>query len=156
MYIYFVVDLQEDEAKHAKDQWKWSHAPFNVWVWRMIPWLYLCIAIKGKHPTSHFFSIDMSWRFCWIRCCSLLVCIWKRSLLPVKFMTSSTFSGISQIDGIGNNANIGIRGFTTWKNSSDKMLPLVGIEPGPVIASDSKSNTILSTVTWHLLARPRL
>ena len=33
------------------------------------------------------------------------------------------------------------------KKSSDKVLPLVGIEPGPLIASDSKSNTILSTLT---------
>ena len=45
--------------------------------------------------------------------------------------------------------------FTAWKQkkSSDKMLPPVGIEPGPVIASDSKSNTIFSTLTWHLLVR---
>ena len=34
--------------------------------------------------------------------------------------------GFSQIDKIG---NIGIRGFTTWKKSSDKMLPPVRIEP---------------------------
>ena len=33
------------------------------------------------------------------------------------------------------------------KKSSDKMLPPVEIEPGPLIASDSKSNTILSTLT---------
>ena len=33
------------------------------------------------------------------------------------------------------------------KKSSDKMLPPVGIEPGPLIASDSKSNTLLSTLT---------
>ena len=32
-----------------------------------------------------------------------------------------------KLDEIGNNANIGIRGFTTWKKSSDKMLPPVGI-----------------------------
>ena len=32
------------------------------------------------------------------------------------------------------------------KKSSDKMLPLVGIEPGPLITFDSKSNTILSTL----------
>ena len=36
------------------------------------------------------------------------------------------------------------------------MLPLVGIEPGPLIASDSKSNTILSTLTWHVLLRRSL
>ena len=42
-----------------------------------------------------------------------------------------------KIDKIGNNVNI---------NSSDKMLPPVGIEPRPLIASDSKSNTILSTL----------
>ena len=33
------------------------------------------------------------------------------------------------------------------------MLPLVGIEPRPLITSDSKSNTILSTLTWHNIAR---
>ena len=33
------------------------------------------------------------------------------------------------------------------KKSSDKMLPAVGIEPEPLIASDSKSNIILSTLT---------
>ena len=33
------------------------------------------------------------------------------------------------------------------KKSSDKMLPPVGIEPRPLITSDSKSNTILSTLT---------
>ena len=33
------------------------------------------------------------------------------------------------------------------KKSSDKMLPPMGIEPRPLIASDSKSNTILSTLT---------
>ena len=50
-------------------------------------------------------------------------------------------SGFSQID------SIGIIGFTTWKKFSDKMLLPVGIEPRPLIASDSKSNTILSTLT---------
>ena len=156
MYIYFVVGLQEMRQNMQKINGNEAmhHLTFEFEEWFL--GFHLCIAIKGKHPTSHFFSIDMSWKVCWIRCCSLLVCIWKRSLLPVKFMTSSTFSGISQIDRIGNNANIGIRGFTTWKKSSDKMLPPVGIEPGPLIASDSKSNTILSTLTWHLLARLRL
>ena len=32
------------------------------------------------------------------------------------------------------------------KKSSDKTLPLVGIEPRPFITSDSKSNTLLSTL----------
>ena len=42
------------------------------------------------------------------------------------------------------------------KKSSDKMLPPVAIESGPLIASDSKSNTFLSTLTGHLLVRMRL
>ena len=29
--------------------------------------------------------------------------------------------GFHKLDEIGNNANIGIRGFTTWKKSGDKM-----------------------------------
>ena len=37
---------------------------------------------------------------------------------------------------------------------NDKMLPTVGIELGPLIASDSKPNTILSGLTWHLLVSP--
>ena len=63
-----------------------------------------------------------------------------------------------KLDEIRNNANIAIRGFTTWKQkkSSDKMLPLVGIEPRPLITSDSKSNFILSGLTWHFLLRLRL
>ena len=62
----------------------------------------------------------------------------------------------SQRDKIGNNANIGIRGPYYMKKSSDKMWSSVGIEPGPLIAYDSKSNTLLSALTWHLLARLRL
>ena len=37
-----------------------------------------------------------------------------------------------------------------------RMLPPVGIEPGPLITSDSKSNTFLSTLTWHVLRRRSL
>ena len=54
--------------------------------------------------------------------------------------------GFHKLDEIGNSANIGIRGFTMWKKSSDKMLPPVGIEPRPLITSDSKSSTLLSTL----------
>ena len=42
------------------------------------------------------------------------------------------------------------------KISSDKMLSSVGIEPEPLINSDSESSTILSGLTWHLLVRLRL
>ena len=42
------------------------------------------------------------------------------------------------------------------KNSSNKMLPTVGIEPGSLITSDSKSNTILSGLTCHVLPRRSL
>ena len=42
-----------------------------------------------------------------------------------------------QLDEIGNNANTGIRGFTTWiqKKISNKLSPLVMIVPGPIIAN---------------------
>ena len=48
-------------------------------------------------------------------------------------------SGFSQTHNIGNNANIGFKGFTTWKQkkSSDKMLPPVPIEPGPLMNQHS-------------------
>ena len=36
------------------------------------------------------------------------------------------------------------------------MLPPVGIEPRPLMASDSKSNTILSGLAWHVLFRRSL
>ena len=46
--------------------------------------------------------------------------------------------GFHKLDEIGNIVNIGIRGFTTWKQkNSNKMLPSVSIEP---LAKDSKSS----------------
>ena len=64
-------------------------------------------------------------------------------------------ASFSQTHNIGNNANIGIRGFTTWKQkkSTDKMLLQVRTEP---MTSDSKSNTLLSELTWHVLLRGSL
>ena len=46
--------------------------------------------------------------------------------------------------------------YVKTKKSSNKMIPPLGIEPAPVITSDSKSNTILSGLSWHLLVRLRL
>ena len=63
--------------------------------------------------------------------------------LTEMFVGSRVFQ---KFDEVCNNGNIGIRGFTTWKKISDKMVSPVGIEPGPLIACDSKSNTILSTL----------
>ena len=36
------------------------------------------------------------------------------------------------------------------------MLPSMGIEPRPLMTFDSKSNPILSELSWHLLLRQRL
>ena len=57
--------------------------------------------------------------------------------LGVEFFTiSSQYKNANvvffyKLDEIGNNANIGIRGFTIWKQkkTSDKMLPPMSIEP---------------------------
>ena len=51
-------------------------------------------------------------------------------------------SGFSQIDKIGNNANIGMRALLCEKNPVTKCYP-----KGYLIDCDSKSNTILSTLT---------
>ena len=48
---------------------------------------------------------------------------------------------------IGNNANIGIKDFTLWKQ---KMLPQWVLNP---LNSDSKSKTALSELIWHVLLR---
>ena len=77
-----------------------------------------------------------------------------KRLCTTRFGIRLSIIRVFRIDKIGNNGNIGITGFTTWKKSSDKMLPPVGIEPTPF--SDSKSNTILSTLTWHVLLRRSL
>ena len=42
------------------------------------------------------------------------------------------------------------------KKNQLKILPPVALEPRPVINSDSRSNTILSGLTGHLLVRLRL
>ena len=45
---------------------------------------------------------------------------------------------------------------TKTKKSDDKMVPTMGIEHRPLITFDSKSNTLLSGLPWHLLVRLRL
>ena len=40
--------------------------------------------------------------------------------------------------------------------TKNPILPSMGIEPGPLITSDSKSNPILSGLTWHVLLRRSL
>ena len=69
----------------------------------------------------------------------------KRSLVICVF---------HKLDEIGNNANIGIRGVTRWNKIQWQNVSPVGIEP--LIASDSKSNTLLSTLTWNMLLRRSL
>ena len=50
-----------------------------------------------------------------------------------------------KLDKTGNNANIGIRGFTVWKQKiPEKMLAQWGLNPGLWLTSRSKSNTLLS------------
>ena len=67
-------------------------------------------------------------------------------------------SGFSQTHNIGNNTNISIGGFSIWKQKKIqwKMLPPVGIELRPLITFDSKSSTLLSTLTCHVLLRRSL
>ena len=59
-----------------------------------------------------------------------------------------------KLDEIGNNANIGIRSFTTWKqkNSVTQCYLQWGLKPGPLISSP----TLLSGLTLHLLLRRSL
>ena len=60
-----------------------------------------------------------------------------------------------KLDEIFNNANIGIRGFTTWK----QQIPVTKCYSQWVLnpwASDSKSNTLLSELIWHVLLRRSL
>ena len=40
-----------------------------------------------------------------------------------------------------------------WKKKTVKNITPVGIEPGSLITSDSKSNTFLSGLSWYLLLR---
>ena len=63
---------------------------------------------------------------------------------------SHSESSLSQVEIFTSYTKMPILAFLSLlrgKKSSDKMLPAVGIEPRPLIDSDSKSNTILSTLT---------
>ena len=78
--------------------------------------------ISSVHHTniSHFKILDTALKFYWS-----------------KIFISWLHSSFSSIDNIG---NIDIRGFTTWKKSSGKLLPPVGIEPRqPLIPSPTLS-----------------
>ena len=101
------------------------------------------------HRILHcFLDCDHRILHCFLDCDhKILLCFLGLQSQNVPSVYNLTHSSFSQIDKIDNNDNIDIRGFTMWKKSNDKMLPPVGIEPRPLIATDSKSNTILSTPT---------
>ena len=63
-----------------------------------------------------------------------------------------------KLDEIGTNANIGIRGFTMGKqkNPKVKFYPQWGQNLGLSWTSDSKSNTLLSELSGHVLLRGSL
>ena len=132
-----------------------------------------CNRSKLRDVTLKMPSLMLPWWLCYLRCCLLMKCcvfitlymtlhtnavkLWVCDDLSMRNVGDVRgHSGFSQTHNIGNNANIGIGGFTMWKKSSDKMLPPVGIEPQPLITSDSKSNTVLSTLNWHVLLRRSL
>ena len=70
---------------------------------------------------------------------------WDSGIDPISCFSDLTgflFNlGFSQTHNIGNNVNIGIRGFirSNQKKSSDKILPSVRIEPRPLIPSSTLS-----------------
>ena len=74
----------------------------------------------------------------------------------VQLMTAH--SEFLQTHNIGNSANIGIRGFTTWKqkNQVTKCYLQWRLNPDLWLTSDSKSNTLLSQLIWHVLLKRSL
>ena len=99
--------------------------------------------------------LSTTWRLVIYTCCKIM-CVKEYGLSIILFLNFLIIRVFHKWDEIGNKPNISIRGFTMWKKFSDKMLPPVGIEPRSLITSDSKSNTILSTLTWHMLLRRSL
>ena len=63
----------------------------------------------------------------------------KKILHGSKANFIEVYSRFSQTHNIGNNANIGIRDFTTWKQkkNSNKILPPVSIEPLTQVSKSS-------------------
>ena len=74
--------------------------------------------------------------------CNQIQC---QQVLPKFFFTY-------KLDEIGNNTSIGIRGCTTWKQKFPVTKCYLQWVLNPW-TSDSKSNTLLSEPTWHLLVR---
>ena len=74
------------------------------------------------------------------------------TILLLDFVTIQ--AGFSQIDKIGNNGNIWHQRLYCVKKIQWQNVTSCGNRTQA--ASDSKSNTILSTLTWHLLTRLRL
>ena len=78
-----------------------------------------------------------------------------KMLKPIKgwdfnnYELTTTNRVFHKLDEIGNNANIGTTGFTTWKQKHPvaKMLRPVGTELGLSWTSDSKSNTFFSELS---------
>ena len=82
---------------------------------------------------------------------------WRRGRSLTDWCLTHTFLVLEffyKLDDIGNRANIGIRGFTTWKkNPVTKCYPKRLLKPW---TCDSKSNTHLSELIWRVLVRRSL
>ena len=94
------------------------------------------------HIFSHFhFFLNFGKTICWCpvpRTWKLRAIFYGESWIRLELYMYSTFLLIDNID---NNGNIHIRGFTTWKKSSNKMLPAVGLDPRqPLILSPTLSS----------------
>ena len=72
--------------------------------------------------------------------------------MNVSRASECTHSSLLQTHNTFNCVTMALESLLT-KNSSNKMLPPVRIEPG---TSDSKSNTLLSELIWNVLLRGSL
>ena len=88
-----------------------------------------------------------------VRYCSLVV-LFFFDRVPVCYIWNRVFH---KLDEIGNNANIGIRGFTAWNKIQWQNVTASGNRTQVSHkAPDSKSTILLTTLTWHVLFRRSL
>ena len=114
--------------------------------------------------TQNYVSEDAQWENVSSRTIEILQCAHNfkinccLNVLNPHFKVSIANRVFHKLDEIKSNANIGIRGFTTWKQQFPvtKSYPQWGLNPGLWLTSNSKSNTILFELTGHLLVRLRL
>ena len=140
-------------------QLKWEKYPWNTAAEMLTETLPIYLLVPGPNTTHSVYSTrNIPWHY------DNLIIVRSTLMMLIVFTNlcvTIDSRAFHKLDKIGSNTNIGIRGFTMWKQKIPVTKcynppPPRGLNPGLCLTSDPKSNTVLSELVWHVLLRRSL